>query len=107
MTTSLRAEAAEVAREGRKEQSKLARRLFADLMGYPPEIRRVFMRQLGPVERTQMLRVALQEAGAPLAMYVDDPVGFVEDVLDETLWSKSREVLQSVADHRVTAVPSC
>jgi hypothetical protein len=87
--------------------SAIARSVFADLMALPPEPRRQFMRELPGKDRAQLLRAALAEAGTPLAMYVDDPVGFVEDVLDETLWSKSREVLRSVAEHKVTAVPSC
>lgn len=39
--------------------------------------------------------------------YLDDPTGWVSDRLDEDLWSKQREVLQSVRDNRRTAVHSC
>ena len=38
--------------------------------------------------------------------YVDDPVGFVRDVLHEHLWSKQREIAESVRDNRHTAVRS-
>lgn len=107
MTTPLYAAARDVAREQRTTGSRVARSVFADLMALSPEIRRGFIRDLAPRDREQILRVALAEAGTPLAMYVDDPVGFVEDVLDETLWSKSKDVLRSVAAHQVTAVPSC
>ena len=107
MTTGLRAAAAIAARERKAADSAIARQMFSDLMGLPIDTRRAFMRELKQRDREQLLRAAQSEAGTPLAMYVDDPVGFVEDVLDETLWSKSREVLQSVADHQVTAVPSC
>lgn len=107
MTSTLRADAQRVAGEGRGTTSRAAKSVFGDLMALPREIRREFLRELTPIDREQILRVSLQEAGTPLAMYVDDPVGFVEDVLDETLWSKSREVLTSVAEHQVTAVPSC
>lgn len=40
----------------------------------------------------------------PLA---DDPVRWVSTRLDEHLWSKQREICESVRDHRRTAVPSC
>lgn len=39
--------------------------------------------------------------------YLHDPVGWVEEVLGEQLWSKQREIAESVRDHRHTAVPSC
>lgn len=38
--------------------------------------------------------------------YIDDPVGFVGDRLDEHLWSKQREVAEAVRDHRHVAVRS-
>src|SRR5678816_1964720 len=36
-----------------------------------------------------------------------DPVAFVTTTCGEHIWSKQREVLESVRDHRKTAVPSC
>lgn len=107
MTTALRASAEQVAREKKATESAMARRVFGDLMAMPREDRRGFVRELEPRLRTEVLRASQTEAGTPLALYADDPVGFVTDVLDETLWSKSEEVLNSVADHKVTAVPSC
>lgn len=41
------------------------------------------------------------------AAYQSDPVAFVEEVLEETLWSKQREILVSVRDSKRTAVPAC
>ena len=38
--------------------------------------------------------------------YQSDPVGFVRDVLGESLWSKQREVAESTRDNRHTLVPS-
>lgn len=38
--------------------------------------------------------------------YVDNPVDFVQKVLHEHLWSKQREVMESVRDNRHTAVRS-
>jgi hypothetical protein len=37
----------------------------------------------------------------------DDPCWWVENILGETLWSKQREILESVRDHRRTAVQTC
>lgn len=39
--------------------------------------------------------------------YVNDPVAWVEERLEEELWSMQREILESVRDHRHTAVQSC
>jgi hypothetical protein len=43
----------------------------------------------------------------PVSPYVADPVGWCEQRLGETLWSKQREIAESVRDHRRTAVKSC
>ncbi len=42
----------------------------------------------------------------PLA-FAADPVGFVRSVLQEHVWSKQAEILESVRDNRRTAVQSC
>lgn len=39
--------------------------------------------------------------------HINDPVAWVENRLGEHLWSKQRQVAESVRDHRFTAVPSC
>jgi hypothetical protein len=39
--------------------------------------------------------------------YIDDPSGWIHDVLGEETWSKQREILESVRDNRHTAVQSC
>ncbi|QKW15369.1 hypothetical protein [Verrucosispora sp. NA02020] len=43
----------------------------------------------------------------PVSPYLNDPVGWVRDKLGETLWSKQREVCESVVHNRKTAVRSC
>jgi hypothetical protein len=65
------------------------------------------MRGLSAADLRQVLAVASREGGTPFAIWVDDPVGFVYDVLRETMWSRPREIMQSVAVNRRTAVPSC
>lgn len=39
--------------------------------------------------------------------YLQNPDKWIEDKLSEFVWSKQREILFSVRDHRRTAVPSC
>jgi hypothetical protein len=43
----------------------------------------------------------------PPSPYLNDPVRWVQDKLGEFLWSKQREVAQSVATNKKTAVKSC
>ena len=74
---------------------------------------------LSPAERTDVLdaltdheRVALTRLvdeldGVGWARYATDPVGFVIDGLGETVWSKQRQILESLRDNKRTAVPAC
>lgn len=39
--------------------------------------------------------------------YLHDPVGWIQDVLGEHVWSKQRTIAEAVRDHRKVAVPSC
>lgn len=39
--------------------------------------------------------------------YLEKPSEFIEDILGETLWSKQRQIIESVRDNHATAVPSC
>lgn len=43
----------------------------------------------------------------PPSPYLNDPAGWVKDKLGEHLWSKQRDIAQSVVDNRRTAVKSC
>jgi hypothetical protein len=44
---------------------------------------------------------------APVSPYLHDPVGWCQNRLGEFLWSKQREIAESVRDNRRTAVKSC
>lgn len=90
-----------------QRRSVAAQSLFSDLMAIEPEVRRGFMAELSDVDMEQLLKVANMEGGTPYALYRDDPVGFVEDVLGESSWSLSNEVLRSIPVNKRTAVPSC
>lgn len=39
--------------------------------------------------------------------YIDDPVGWCHRKLGAYVWSKQRQIMESVRDYRFTAVPSC
>lgn len=41
------------------------------------------------------------------SLYLTDPVAWVSDVLGKHVWSKQREILESLVDHTHTAVVSC
>lgn len=51
-------------------------------------------------------RIAQARANRNL-QYRDDPVGFIQDRLGEYLWSKQREIAESVRDNPRTVVRSC
>lgn len=88
-------------------KSPIAKRMFEDMMGVEPKIRREFMKGMGDRDRLAVLRHATKECGTPYFLYVDDPVGLVEDVLGESTWSKQRAVLIALTgDKKRIAVPS-
>ncbi|MFF4777550.1 hypothetical protein ACFY05_32305 [Microtetraspora fusca] len=76
-------------------------------MALAPEVRRGFLQGLTQADLAQVLTVAAREGGTPYALWVDDPVGFVTDVLGENTWSKPREILAALPHVNKVAVPSC
>jgi hypothetical protein len=87
--------------------ARAAGTLLADLLDLHRDVRRGFLRGLDAADLTQVYAASVQHLGTPFGIYEDDPVGFVEDVLGENLWSKPREILDAIPDHRKIAVPSC
>lgn len=60
------------------------------------------------VEEKQYLDAMLNDRlNNPWPRWRNDPVGFVENGLGETLWSKQKEILQSIAVNKRTVVPAC
>lgn len=60
------------------------------------------------VARILELRRQIEEAKTgQAARYQSDPAGFVGEYLGEFLWSKQREIMEAVRDHRLVAVRSC
>jgi hypothetical protein len=81
--------------------------VFRTLVDSPLEARREYYRAFPTREMAEVLKIALQETGTPYGLWRDDCTGFVEDVLVETLWSKSREIMDAIPDNTRVAVPSC
>lgn len=82
-------------------------RLVAFLRDATPSRRREWLAGLSPEERAAVALMVERIAQDPWSQYRDDPIGFVERGLCETLWSKQREILLSVRDNKRTAVPAC
>ncbi len=70
------------------------------------ELKLLKLRQLRELQRQKADRDG-QANAAKFARWVDDPVGWCENRLGEFLWSKQREIAESVRDNRRTAVKSC
>lgn len=81
--------------------------LLGTLLTATPEQRALVFAGLSDAERRKLAEQLDYEAQNPWAKYADDPVGFVEEGLGETLWSKQKQVLESIRDNKRTAVPSC
>lgn len=75
------------------------------ILNATPEQRRAILAALSPTERA-WIATHLDNAGIRWSRWQNDPVGFVEQALGETLWSKQREILESVRDNKRTAVPA-
>lgn len=80
--------------------------LLDGLLSYAPVDRREFYRALPPNDLAVLAGVCRRELGTPYGLWQDDPVGFVQDVLGDTTWSRQEEVLESVRDNGRTAVPA-
>lgn len=89
-------------------RSSAAAALLADLLAVGDlDLRRQFYRDLGPRDTAALFAAARREHGTPYSLFADDPVGFVELVLGETLWTRQKEILSALRDAQRVAVPSC
>lgn len=76
------------------------------LLGAMPAAQRDHvLTRMSPRERRRL--AALIADRGQFAQYRHDPVGFVTEYLGETVWSRQREILESIRDHKRTAVPAC
>ncbi|NDD26442.1 MAG: hypothetical protein EB103_06225, partial [Actinobacteria bacterium] len=65
------------------------------------------LQQLSPAERAAVDNYFTAKLENPWIKYQDDPIGFVEQGLGESLWSKQKEILTSIKENKRTAVPAC
>ena len=72
-----------------------------------PAQRKIWLATLTSKEKQTVLQVLEQLNANPWSQYANDPVGFIERGLGEQIWSKQREILESVRDNKRTAVPAC
>ena len=76
-----------------------------NLLSLPYDQRAPIIEKLS-IEEKQALAKYVENV-SPFTKYQNDPVRFVQEALDETLWSKQKEILESVRDNKRTAVPAC
>jgi hypothetical protein len=85
----------------------MGERLVDLVLNATPEERAKIYLSLNDDEKYALSVILDAEITNPWARYEHDPVGFVEDGLGETLWSKQREILNSIRDNKRTTVPAC
>lgn len=81
--------------------------LVRDLLSASQEQRLAIYSRMSQQERMYVDSLLSQQLDNPWRKYRTDPVRFVEEGLQETLWSKQREILASVRDNKRTVVPAC
>ncbi len=83
-------------------------RLLSEWMLIHPEVRRKELVRLSDDKAmaTELFAVAHRELGSPYGMFVDDPVGFTQIVLKESVWSKQGDALTALTTHKRVIVPA-
>jgi hypothetical protein len=89
-----------------RADSLIAKRLFDDLMDAPPDLRTTYIKTLNGPDLRQVFAIAEANGGTPYCLWVDNPVGFVEDVLGESVWSIPQAMFTGLTTHKRVAVPS-
>lgn len=69
--------------------------------------RRKVLSNLTEAERQAIGMMIDQRLTNKWTRWENDPVGFVTEGLGESLWSKQREILESLRDNKRTVVPAC
>ncbi|WP_169789217.1 LAGLIDADG family homing endonuclease [Nonomuraea candida] len=88
-------------------KSRQAATMFEELMELPAEDRRLLLEELTGDEAREVYAAAYRVAGTSYALWRDDPVGFVEQVLGAAVWSVPRRFMTALTEHKQVAVPSC
>lgn len=89
--------------------SRLGKEAFNDLIALPPSWRNECLLGMSDEDNREVMASAWKATGSYFGLWQDDPVGFYELVLLESLWSKQREILEALADPSIDTlvVPSC
>lgn len=82
-------------------------RLIDQVLEASEDKRKAIYRAMNPDERLVLRRLMEAEISNPWARYQEDPVGFVLEGINEAVWSKQIEILESVRDNKRTVVPAC
>lgn len=77
------------------------------ILSSTPTERAAIYATLSSEERTYIVRLLDSYLKNPYLIYEEDPIGFIEKGLGETLWTKQKEIVSSVRDNKRTAVPAC
>ena len=84
-----------------------SQQLMRFLSAAEPAERRKFFAELNPEDRVAVANLLDLMGENPWSRFRTDPVGFITEGMGETIWSKQREILESVRDNKRTAVPAC
>jgi len=82
-------------------------RIVDEIIKLQPQERMALMAELNDQERFVINQMLEAELTNKWAKFEHDPVGFVQDGLGESLWSKQVQILESVRDNKRTVVPAC
>ncbi len=85
----------------------MSERLVDRILLASPQERRSIYALMTPEEQVGLAQILDSEIDNPWARFADDPVAFIEEGLGEVLWSKQREILESVRVNKRTVVPAC
>lgn len=81
-------------------------RLIDRLLTADPQERMQIYALLEPEERAALSMLMDAELDNPWGRWEGNPVGFIEEGLGETLWSKQREIAEALVTHQRVAVPA-
>jgi hypothetical protein len=82
-------------------------RIIDRILQATPEERFAIYASMTPEELYSINLMLDAEIDNPWALYEDDPVGFVTKGLGESLWSRQREIMESLKVNKRTVVPAC
>jgi hypothetical protein len=82
-------------------KSNEARSIALTLMEAPRAKRRRWLHSLDERDKNFVLLEVQREIGTLYGLWHDDPVGFIQDVLGETVWSRQAMILDAMAEEAV------